>query len=81
MTDDEKSETPPSGSAGDAQAEAPRATQSGPTFTEAPDPLANARKAAGDAWKNTEGRTVSLRVYIGSIIAVIVLMMLGRCGG
>ena len=61
--------------------EEPKATQSGPTFNESPDPLAGAKKAAGDAWKQTEGKTVSMRVYIGSIAAVIVLMLLARCGG
>lgn len=81
MTDDPKSEAPSSDPAGDAPAEAPRATQSGPTFNEAPDPLAGARRAASDAWKSTEGRTVSLRVYVGSIVAVVVLMTLARCGG
>ena len=80
MVDDEKKEAPATDSESDAPAEAPKATQSGPTFNEAPDPLAGARKAAGDAWKNTEGRTVSMRVYIGSIVAVVVLMMLARCG-
>jgi len=59
----------------------PKPTQSGPTFTESPDPLSGVRKATGEAWKSTEGRTVSMRVYIGSIVAVIVLMMLARCGG
>jgi hypothetical protein len=56
-------------------------TQSGPTFTESPDPLSGVRKAIGDSWKSTEGKTVSMRVYIGSIIGVIILMLLARCGG
>jgi hypothetical protein len=56
-------------------------TQSGPTFTESPDPLSGIRKATGEAWKSTEGKTVSMRVYIGSIVGVIVLMLLARCGG
>ena len=54
---------------------------SGPNFEPSPDPLAGVRKASGDAWKATEGKTVSMRTYIGSIIAVVVLMMLARCGG
>ncbi len=54
---------------------------SGPNFEPTPDPLAGVKKAGGDAWKATEGKTVSMRTYIGSIIAVIVLMMLARCGG
>ena len=53
----------------------------GPVFTKSPDPLSGVRKASGEAWKNTEGKTVSLRVYIGSIVAVVVLMLLARCGG
>jgi len=58
-----------------------KSTQSGPKFSESPDPMASVRKATGDAWKSTEGKTVSMRVYIGSIAAVIVLMLLARCGG
>ena len=58
-----------------------KTNQNGPVFTESPDPLSGVRKAAGDAWKSTEGKTVSMRVYIGSIAAVIILMMLARCGG
>jgi hypothetical protein len=64
-----------------APEEEPKPRQSGPTFTESPDPLSGVRKATGDAWKSTEGKTVSMRVYIGSIVAVIVLMTLARCGG
>ena len=56
-------------------------TRSGPTFTESPDPLSGIRKATGEAWKSTEGKTVSMRVYIGSIVGVIILMLLARCGG
>jgi len=55
--------------------------QSGPTFTESPDPLSGIRKATGEAWNSTEGKTVSMRVYIGSIVGVIILMLLARCGG
>lgn len=58
-----------------------KTTQSGPVFTESPDPLSGVKKATGDAWKSTEGKTVSMRVYIGSIAAVIILMLLARCGG
>jgi hypothetical protein len=62
----------------DVEQERPR---SGPTFTESPDPLSGIRKATGEAWKSTEGKTVSMRVYIGSIVGVIILMLLARCGG
>lgn len=53
----------------------------GPTFNDAPDPLSGVSKWAADTWRSTEGRTVSMRVYIGTIVGVIVLMMLARCGG
>lgn len=56
-------------------------TRNGPVFTKSPDPLAGVKKVTGDAWKSTEGKTVSIRVYIGSIAAVIILMLLARCGG
>lgn len=53
----------------------------GPKFNEAPDPLAGVKKAASNVNASMEGKTVSMRTYVGSIIAVIVLMMLARCGG
>jgi hypothetical protein len=55
--------------------------QSGPTFTKGPDPLAGVRKSAGDVMASMEGKTVSMKVYIGTIAAVIILMLLARCGG
>jgi len=79
---EEKSNTAPEpGSVDDASAEVKQSNRSGPTFTESPDPLSGIRKATGDAWKNTEGKTVSMRTYIGSIAAVVILMLLARCGG
>ncbi len=81
MTDEKTEDTPAEEPATETPKEEPRAAQNGPTFNESPDPLAGAKKAAGDAWKETEGKTVSMRVYIGSIAAVIVLMLLARCGG
>lgn len=81
MTDETNKETPTPEETIESGEEQPRPTQSGPTFNESPDPLAGAKKAAGDAWKQTEGKSVSMRVYIGSIVAVVVLMMLARCGG
>ena len=56
-------------------------TQSGPKFTTGPDPLANVKKSAADAMASMEGKTVSMKVYVGTIIGVIVLMLLARCGG
>ena len=55
--------------------------QSGPTFTEAPDPLAGVRRWFGGAMDSMEGKTVSMKTYVGTIIGVIILMMLSRCGG
>ena len=55
--------------------------QSGPKFTESPDPLAGVKKTTGDIMDSMEGKTVSMKTYVGSIIAVIVLMLLARCGG
>jgi len=54
----------------------------GPEFTKAPgDPLAGVKKGASDVMATMEGKTVSMKVYVGSIIGVIVLMLLARCGG
>jgi len=63
--------------------------QSGPKFTKPPgDPLASVKKGASQVQKGAsqamasmEGKTVSMKLYVGSIIGVIVLMMLARCGG
>ncbi|MEM9403482.1 MAG: hypothetical protein AAGA44_13470 [Pseudomonadota bacterium] len=89
MSDDKKTETTETdaenGAADSKPAGGPTfgesSQSSGPNFEPTPDPLAGVKKAGGDAWKATEGKTVSMRTYIGSIIAVIVLMMLARCGG
>jgi hypothetical protein len=59
----------------------PDAKTSGPTFTKSPDPLAGVKKGASDVMSNMEGKTVSMKLYVGTIIAVVVLMMLARCGG
>ncbi len=56
-------------------------TQSGPTFTKGPDPLAGVKKGATDAIASMEGKTVTMKVYVGSIVGVVVLMLLARCGG
>ena len=55
--------------------------QSGPTFTKGPDPLAGVKKGATDALASMEGKTVSMKTYVGSIVGVIILMLLARCGG
>ena len=59
------------------QASAPN----GPKFTEGPDPLAGAKKGAADLMASMEGKTVSMKVYVGTIIGVVVLMLLARCSG
>lgn len=81
MSEEKNNDAPESESAGETSEGQQKPTQSGPAFSESPDPMAGVRKATGDAWKSTEGKTVSMRVYIGSIIGVVVLMMLARCGG
>ncbi len=56
-------------------------TESGPTFTKGSDPLAGVKKGAADVMASMEGKTVSMKVYVGTIVAVVVLMLLARCGG
>ena len=55
--------------------------QSGPKFTEGPDPLAGVKKGAADVMASMEGKTVSMKVYVGTIIGVVVLMLLAQCSG
>ncbi len=56
-------------------------TQSGPTFTKGPDPLASVKKGAAAAMASMEGKTVSMKVYVGTIVGVVVLMLMARCAG
>ncbi len=56
-------------------------TQSGPTFTKGPDPLAGVKKGAADAMASMEGKTVSMKVYVSTIVGIILIMLLARCGG
>jgi len=81
VSNEKNDDSPQPDSVVDTPEEKKKPARSGPTFTESPDPLSGVRKATGDAWKRTEGKTVSMRVYIGSIIGVVVLMLLARCGG
>jgi hypothetical protein len=84
VIEENKTETPKSDdAAADSAAEQPeqKATQSGPTFTKGSDPLASVKKGASDAMANMEGKTVSMKLYVGTIVGVVVLMMLARCGG
>ena len=80
MSDDKNNETTEAPSK-DEEEQQPDTTQSGPTFTKSPDPLAGIRKVAADAMAGMEGKTVSMKVYVGTIIGVVVLMLLARCGG
>ena len=83
MSDDNKSEATEKPAGEDAAGErAPdQSAPSGPTFTKGPDPLAGVKKGASDAMASMEGKTVSMKLYVGTIIGVVVLMMLARCGG
>ncbi len=87
MSDDNKNETTETPADKDAAVDPvpdqddQDSTQSGPSFTEGPDPLASVKKSATDAMASMEGKTVSMKVYVGSIVGVIVLMLLARCGG
>ena len=84
MSEETKNETTKSDdAAADSAAEQPeqKSTQSGPTFTKGADPLAGVKKGASDAMANMEGKTVSMKLYVGTIVGVIVLMLLARCGG
>ena len=87
MSDDKKNETTETPATSDAEPDpAPEqntqdSAPSGPTFTKSPDPLAGVKKGASDAMSSMEGKTVSMKLYVGTIIGVIVLMLLARCGG
>jgi hypothetical protein len=85
VTDSNKTDSAPTpapeGEAPGDERTAKPSSGSGPTFNESPDPLSGVSKWASDTWRSTEGRTVSLRVYIGTIVGVVLLMMLARCGG
>jgi len=83
MSEDDKKEPGESSEAGatEESEQQQSSSQSGPTFTESPDPLAGVKKSASSVMDSMEGKTVSMKTYVGSIIGVIVLMLLARCGG
>ncbi|MGB5492472.1 MAG: hypothetical protein WBM76_16725 [Woeseiaceae bacterium] len=87
MSDDKKNETTETPASKNAEndpapeQDTPDSAPSGPTFTKGSDPLAGVKKGASDAMASMEGKTVSMKLYVGSIIGVIVLMLLARCGG
>ena len=87
MSDDNKKETTETPASKDAavdpvpEQDEQGSTQSGPTFTKGFDPLAGVKKGAADAMASMEGKTVSMKVYVGTIVGIIVMMLLARCGG
>ena len=83
MSDDNKKETVEEPQSEDTLDESAteQSAPSGPTFTKQPDPLAGVKKGASDAMASMEGKTVSMKLYVGTIVAVVVLMLLARCGG
>jgi len=84
VSDDKKSKTAKTTANEDAGNDpaSEQSAQSGPEFTKAPgDALAGVKKGASDAMESMEGKTVSMKLYVGTIIGVIVLMLLARCGG
>ena len=56
-------------------------TTSGVQWEQTPDPMAGVKKGAADMLGKMEGKTVSMKTYVGSIVGVILLMLLARCGG
>ena len=87
MSDDKKNETTETPASKNAEndtapeQDTPDPAPSGPKFTKGSDPLAGVKKGASDAMASMEGKTVSMKLYVGSIVGVIVLMLLARCGG
>jgi hypothetical protein len=80
----ETKETPASKDAATDSAPEPHeqdSTPSGPKFTKAPDPLADVKKGAADVMASMDGKTVSMKVYVGTIVGIVMLMLLARCGG
>jgi hypothetical protein len=86
VSDDNKNETTETPASKDAgvdpvpEQHEQDSTQSSPTFTKGPDPLAGVKKRAANAMASMEGKTVSMKVYVGTIVGVVVLMLLARCG-
>lgn len=81
MSEENKNQSAQSSASPGAKSEQGASTQSGPKFTDSPDPLAGVKKSTSDLMASMEGKTVSMKVYVGTIIGVIVLMLLARCGG
>jgi hypothetical protein len=56
-------------------------TTEGVQWEQTPDPMASVKKGAAEVLDKMEGKTVSMKIYVGSIVGVILLMLLARCGG
>ena len=74
-TDDTSTDPAPDNDAGKSK------TTSGVQWEQTPDPMAGVKKGAADMLGKMEGKTVSMKIYVGSIVGVILLMLLARCGG
>ena len=87
MNDDKSKETTETPASKDAATDSvpeqheQDSTPSGPKFTKAPDPLAGVKKGAAHLMASMDGKTVSMKVYVGTIVGVIMLVLLARCGG
>lgn len=87
MSDTDKNETSDASSSNDAENDptpeenTQDSTPGGPKFTKQPDPLAGVKQGASDMMSSMEGKTVSMKLYVGTIIGVVILMLLARCGG
>lgn len=84
MSDENKHQAPENTAAEDnaAEKDAAGSGQRGPKFTKPPgNPLAGIQKGASDVLASMEGKTVSLKVYVGTIAGIVLLMLLARCGG
>ncbi len=87
MSDDTKNETSETPASKDEAADpAPEqqeqdASQSGPKFTKGPDPLAGVKKGLADTMASMEGKTVSMKLYVGTIVGIVLLMLVARCAG
>ena len=87
MSDDNRNETTETPASKDAATDSvpeqheQDSAPSGPKFTKAPDPLAGVKKGAARVMASMEGKTVSMKVYVATIVGVIMLMLLARCGG
>lgn len=81
MSDDKTNDTKDESAQSGPEKQKQESAQSGPKFTESPNPLSGVTKNVSDVMDRMEGKTVSMKVYVGTIIGVVILMLLARCGG